>query len=146
MNQTNVKISTRAWIVSCALFLVTVILFSHAAPVGNNFDQERYFTLYLVLPELLVLLAVIFLQRFVDRKILIAILAIFQVVVLFLFSFVSLSFEIYNADNLIFIFSYMMIYHKYLYSAMITAIPSLMYLSLLGRIEQFKKVGLSTKN
>ncbi|MFX0098367.1 MAG: hypothetical protein ACFFCS_02225 [Candidatus Hodarchaeota archaeon] len=144
MKNQNTSLSTRSWITSCSLFLTTVILISYAQSVGNNFDQQQLYVAILVLPELFFLLGVIILQKFIEPKVLITILTIYEVVLLFLFSFVSMSFETYNADSMLFIYGYHMVYNKYIYSMMISGAPAIMYLTLLERIKEFKELKVST--
>ena len=133
MNVNNKKISTRSWIASCSVLLTTVILINYAQPVGNNFDQQQLYIGFLILPGLLFLLGAILLQRFINSKLLISILVIYEVFMLFLFSIVSMSFETYNADSLLYIYGYHMVYNRYIYAMMISGAPAIMYLALISR-------------
>ncbi|MHA1684143.1 MAG: hypothetical protein ACTSUE_24600 [Promethearchaeota archaeon] len=135
------RVLNPTWMVSIAIFISFVIFLHNCYPVGNNFDQERYFVARLFIPSILVLLGVIIIQRFIDAGFLLRVIGSYQVVVYCIFGFISLQFEVFNGDNLIFITSYMMVYHDVLYTLTVLGIPSLLYLSTLVQISNVKQNG-----
>nr|MDO8083342.1 hypothetical protein [Candidatus Sigynarchaeum springense] len=128
------------WAASIAAFVVVITMFISADTVGNNFDQDRYYTAKFAIPALLMLLGIIILQRWVSKRVLLTIILSFEVVALFLYGGIALTFATWNGDNVIFIASYVEVYYGYILGAVIAGLFPLIYLASLQRVAELKRV------
>jgi hypothetical protein len=90
------------------------------------------------------LFATMILQKKVNLELLLKIYYIIEMVVLFTFGIISMLFEGYNGDSIIYIGSYLIIYHRYLFSTMVAISISLIYLSSLKQLYFLRKNPLPT--
>jgi type 1 fimbria pilin len=124
---------------STALFICMFLLFQNSQPVGNNYDHLGLFAIYIIVPSVITQLIITLLQKRVNYRILLRINIIFETVLLFWFAGEILNFELYNGDNPIYIFAWVMLYKNELYFTMMGGVLSLIYLSVLERIEAFRE-------
>ncbi|HME53314.1 MAG TPA: hypothetical protein VKM55_13915 [Candidatus Lokiarchaeia archaeon] len=128
------------WAAVTAAFVTIVMIFISTDPIGNNFDQDRYYTLDFIFPAVIVLLAVIILQHWISTRALISAFMIFEIVVLFFYGGIALAFATWNGDNVIYIAAYMEVYYGYILDALIAGILPLLYLASLQRVSALKQI------
>ncbi|MBN2152947.1 MAG: DUF4091 domain-containing protein [Candidatus Lokiarchaeota archaeon] len=131
--------SSWAWIASASALVVLLLVFNNGNAVGNNFDGGRYYTILMVLPATVAMLACIVLQRLVNPRVLLVGCAAYEIVVVCWYSAIALDFQSWNGDALVYISSYMFVYHGGLYAAMLAGALPLSYLAFLELLPAFKR-------
>lgn len=132
-------IHNKDWIVNFAFFLFTFLIFQNSDPVANYFDSSPYFAFLIFIPALLLLLATMILQIKVDLRYLSKIYSVAEIIFIFIFGFISLQFETYNGDVVMYIGSYLIIYHRYLFGSIVALSIALIYLSTLQKNKRIRE-------
>lgn len=125
------------WPVALALLGTMFLLFYNSQPVSNYFDFIPYFVFYLILPALATVLACVALQRLVPVRLLRRGVTLVEVVLLGVFAAVSLAFEAYNADPLMYVSAALMVYNPCLYCAVLAGAAALFYCHWISVQAQF---------
>ncbi|MHA1338534.1 MAG: glycoside hydrolase domain-containing protein [Promethearchaeota archaeon] len=120
------------------LFISNYLLFENSVPLSNYFDTSRYYLFLMVLPGVLMILITIIMQRILSIEFLFKIYLFMEIVSLFILGYRTLMFQTFNADNLMYISGYIMIYERILYWFMLSFNGPLLYLISLNKIYELK--------
>jgi hypothetical protein len=138
INDRDFLIHNKEWIVNFAFFVFTFLIFQNSDPVSNYFDSSPYFAFLIFLPALLLLFATMILQKKVELQKLSRIYSLLDLVLIFIFGFISMQFETFNGDVVMYIGSYLIIYHRYLFCTIVALSMSLVYISTLQQIKEYR--------
>ncbi|MHA1791407.1 MAG: glycoside hydrolase domain-containing protein [Promethearchaeota archaeon] len=123
---------------STALMLVNLLMHRAFQQIGNNFDNSRYYIVLLLLPSLILLLASMIMQKFMDISMLKIAFLIYEACTIVIYAYAALSFELWNADNVLYIGGYMLVFNGVIYALMFAGAPSLVYFGILEKIQDIK--------
>ncbi len=127
------------WGFTIGVWMLNEFLFQNANPTGDYFNFERYFTIDVFLPGWIFLIALVFIEHFWNRNYLQKIIAAWNIVVIFWFAADALNFAAANPEGPMYIYSYLMIYDRILYSCLLLGCVSQMYLCTLDFVDQLRK-------
>ena len=144
-NEWNIFNRNVIFAVTLAIFMNLVFLFQNAQPIGNNYDHNNYFAFILILPAIGVLFTIIILQTKINSRTLLYTNIIFEIIMLFWVAIITINFEMYNGDNPMYIYGYLMVYNSNVFITMISGVISLIYLAFIDRLIQFRKGKLELK-
>ncbi|GAB4307737.1 MAG: hypothetical protein Kow0069_05510 [Promethearchaeota archaeon] len=139
---------SKAWdlpfVASLALLTAWYLIFHDSYPVGNNFDRERFYGLWLFLPALLAMFSTALALRLAERGGSVVRFAAGAVVAAsFASGFLVLGFEARHGDAPAFVLAWLAVYRPWAFSATTAAIASFAVACTFRRAAKFSRERVS---